>query len=218
MRALEACIVTVVIFKYAITLSLHSDPSNAQKSQGKTSLSERAHELRIQSRELWKSVLLNQFHDVIPGSSIGMVYSDSDLMLSKVLREAKSRIDSLLLQLHKTFRESIASPLLDTLLFNPSPFSRQQQLPASHATITNLPFGMILYSKGASSSPSFGESMDIIYNEGISESAMSYTKKTVLKNSATEQQEVCLENELLIARFSTSGQLLSLLDRSNGNR
>src|SRR5690606_21453029 len=28
--------------------------------------------------QLWKTVLLNQFHDILPGTSIGFVYEDSD--------------------------------------------------------------------------------------------------------------------------------------------
>ena len=35
--------------------------------------------------EIWKGVLLHQFHDVIPGSSIGLVYRDTDEFFSEVL-------------------------------------------------------------------------------------------------------------------------------------
>lgn len=41
--------------------------------------------------DAWKKVLLNQFHDVIPGSSIGSVYADSD----KLYKEAKSVADEI---------------------------------------------------------------------------------------------------------------------------
>ena len=36
----------------------------------------------------WKTVLLNQFHDIIPGSSIGLVYQDSDRHYAEVLEAA----------------------------------------------------------------------------------------------------------------------------------
>ncbi|XP_068208196.1 alpha-mannosidase 2C1-like [Palaemon carinicauda] len=39
--------------------------------------------------EAWKKVLLNQFHDVIPGSSIGIVYRDSDVLYQEALKFAK---------------------------------------------------------------------------------------------------------------------------------
>lgn len=34
--------------------------------------------------QLWKGVLLNQFHDVLPGSAIGMVYEDAEKVDSTV--------------------------------------------------------------------------------------------------------------------------------------
>ncbi|KAJ1951690.1 Glycoside hydrolase, 38 vacuolar alpha mannosidase, partial [Linderina pennispora] len=39
---------------------------------------------------LWQLVCLNQFHDVIPGSSIEMVYEDSDKIYNDVIASAKS--------------------------------------------------------------------------------------------------------------------------------
>ncbi|KAJ1960607.1 Glycoside hydrolase, 38 vacuolar alpha mannosidase [Dipsacomyces acuminosporus] len=39
---------------------------------------------------LWKLVCLNQFHDVIPGSSIEMVYKDSDSIYSDVIQSANA--------------------------------------------------------------------------------------------------------------------------------
>ncbi len=38
--------------------------------------------------EIWKIVLKNQFHDIIPGSSIGAVYKDSDADYERVFAEA----------------------------------------------------------------------------------------------------------------------------------
>ncbi|KAI8324586.1 alpha-mannosidase 2C1-like protein [Martensiomyces pterosporus] len=52
-----------------------------------------AHGFKYPSEEitrLWKLVCLNQFHDVIPGSSIEMVYKDSDAIYSDVIQSAKA--------------------------------------------------------------------------------------------------------------------------------
>lgn len=43
--------------------------------------------------ELWKLVLLNQFHDIIPGSSVREVYEDSDRDYAEVIAGAKAIID-----------------------------------------------------------------------------------------------------------------------------
>lgn len=40
----------------------------------------------------WETILLNQFHDVIPGSSIKEVYEDSDKMYEKIMQEGEKLI------------------------------------------------------------------------------------------------------------------------------
>jgi alpha-mannosidase len=42
----------------------------------------------------WKTILLNQFHDIIPGSSIGAVYEDSKQQYEVVLSEGKDLLDA----------------------------------------------------------------------------------------------------------------------------
>ncbi|MGA2011453.1 MAG: glycoside hydrolase family 38 C-terminal domain-containing protein [Solirubrobacteraceae bacterium] len=41
---------------------------------------------------LWQSLLLNQFHDILPGSSIGEVYADAERQLSAVATDARELI------------------------------------------------------------------------------------------------------------------------------
>lgn len=41
-------------------------------------------------REEWKKVLLNQFHDVLPGSSIGTVYEDAQRLYSSVVESCET--------------------------------------------------------------------------------------------------------------------------------
>jgi alpha-mannosidase len=43
-----------------------------------------------QLRRLWDIVMLNQFHDILPGSSIGAVYEDSDRDYETFFREAEA--------------------------------------------------------------------------------------------------------------------------------
>ena len=44
--------------------------------------------------EAWKGVLLNQFHDIIPGSSIGRVYEEAEALYARVLAAAKATADA----------------------------------------------------------------------------------------------------------------------------
>ena len=45
---------------------------------------------RTAIRELWDIVLLNQFHDILPGTSIAAVYEDSDADYSRLFAEMRS--------------------------------------------------------------------------------------------------------------------------------
>lgn len=44
--------------------------------------------------KLWKDVLLNQFHDILPGSSIARVYIEAEKLHSKVISEAGELLES----------------------------------------------------------------------------------------------------------------------------
>jgi alpha-mannosidase len=44
--------------------------------------------------ELWKGVLLNQFHDILPGSSIHRVYEEAEALHQQVLRDASQETES----------------------------------------------------------------------------------------------------------------------------
>ncbi len=43
--------------------------------------------------KLWQLVLLTQFHDVLPGSSIGLVYKDAEGHLAHVLEQGRALLD-----------------------------------------------------------------------------------------------------------------------------
>lgn len=45
---------------------------------------------KAELQNAWKTVLLNQFHDVLPGSSIGEVYEDSDRLYAGVVKDVKA--------------------------------------------------------------------------------------------------------------------------------
>lgn len=47
----------------------------------------------------WTTVLLNQFHDIIPGSSIEEVYEDSDKQFAEIFEQGNARMDNALTNL-----------------------------------------------------------------------------------------------------------------------
>lgn len=46
---------------------------------------------------IWKLLLLNQFHDVLPGSSIKLVYDDATKYYKDIKRSAKKLIEAALI-------------------------------------------------------------------------------------------------------------------------
>jgi alpha-mannosidase len=79
---------------------------------------------------LWKGVLLNQFHDVLPGSSIGSVYNDSTKIYENVeFRSAKIRDTAM----NALFGNHLAAepwsrdhPEKTIVLFNTTPYRRSE--------------------------------------------------------------------------------------------
>ncbi|EJF58912.1 glycoside hydrolase family 38 protein [Dichomitus squalens LYAD-421 SS1] len=47
----------------------------------------------VRINDCWEKVLLNQFHDVLPGSAIGMVYDDAEKLYAEVRKEGEALIE-----------------------------------------------------------------------------------------------------------------------------
>jgi len=43
--------------------------------------------------DAWEKLLLNQFHDVLPGSAIGMVYEDAEKLYAEIAKDGKSMLE-----------------------------------------------------------------------------------------------------------------------------
>lgn len=68
----------------------------------------------------WKLTLLNQFHDIIPGSSIRPVYEDSDKHYAQILSAARELTASALASVAATVRASAG----DVVVYNPLSWKR----------------------------------------------------------------------------------------------
>ena len=80
---------------------------------------------REQLDELWKTLLLNQFHDILPGSSIDWVYEDAERDLSRVVGAARAIADQAVGALAGT-GDRVA-------IFNPSSHPREGAPPCGWA-------------------------------------------------------------------------------------
>ncbi len=129
----------------AVTLSLAPDRKESAADPKRavydvTGLGEKdAHTHRSALDRAWKLVLLNQFHDIIPGSSIHWVYQDSDRDYETVRALGESVRDSALGSL-----ESLVDTrefLHPVLIFNTLGFRRREiiSLPGGAAASVDVP-------------------------------------------------------------------------------
>jgi len=148
-----------------------------------------AHTHRAALDRAWKLVLLNQFHDIIPGSSIHWVYQDSarDYETIRVLGESVR--DSALSALeHQIDTKGFEKPVL---VANTLGYLRREivSLPdGSPADVEVPPFGYVVLEKTASQTP---------------ETPVS---------AAQNKQGLTLGNGLVLVKINTKGHLTSVYD------
>jgi len=66
---------------------------------------------------IWKAVLLNQFHDILPGSSIAWVHREAEATYAKLAEELEAII--------ATAQQALAGEGSDLIVFNAAPHSRE---------------------------------------------------------------------------------------------
>ncbi len=90
--------------------------------------------LRASLDETWKLVLLNQFHDILPGSSINKVYEDARSQYDRIEATCATQFDLVA----TTWRETIGG---GEIFFNPSSTQRSEvvELDGAPVWIANVP-------------------------------------------------------------------------------
>ncbi len=79
--------------------------------------------------QIWKDTLLNQFHDILPGSSITWVYKDAHQMSKKNLAKLEGIKTTLLNQLHPTKKECD-----NYIIYNSQSWNRKEVITWSDGT------------------------------------------------------------------------------------
>lgn len=77
-------------------------------------------------KKCWQDVMLYQFHDCLPGSSIAIVYQQTQERYAQLHREAWERIGEIASSLAESM--DCANMALPTLAANPTSFARQERL------------------------------------------------------------------------------------------
>ena len=156
---------------------------------------------------LWKDVLLNQFHDILPGSSIARVYVEAEKLHNKVITEAKA--------LTKTAQEKLlACDMTAVTVFNSLGFERTEliSLPAGFengAITADGTYIPVENGKAVVTLPSCGAISLVPATEAQKVDAIGATV------TATENGYV-LENAIVKAVVNNRGEVVSFILKETG--
>ncbi|HEX7597059.1 MAG TPA: glycoside hydrolase family 38 C-terminal domain-containing protein, partial [Polyangia bacterium] len=138
--------------------------------------------------EPWHTVLLNQFHDILPGSSIQRVNQEAEADLSGALASARSAASRA--------AASLTDGGAGFTVFNSLPWRRQGLVDAgdNRVQVSVPPCGWTNVDPGPA---------PVVANAC---------------STKEEGEQFILENELLLAQFNRRGQLTGLLDKASGRQ
>ncbi|MBE0698863.1 MAG: alpha-mannosidase [Anaerolineaceae bacterium] len=137
----------------------------------------------------WRKVLLNQFHDILPGSSIHRVYEEAEALHAEAIVEAD--------RLTQSAQNTFTNPSADCTVFNSLSWERCALIETA-AGLAEIKVPACGWNTLPAAKP--GDEMLV--------SGESYA-------AAHKNQDgtITLENELIRARFDTRGELVSLWDK-----
>ena len=154
-------------------------------------------------QDCWRTVLLNQFHDIIPGSSIHRVYEEANAAYEKVINKASEIVSDALSTLSKQDK-TIA-------VFNSLSWKRNEivELPEDIDGLKDYEGNVVPVQK--TEGRSFAE---------ISVPSCGFTTLYPCEKATVESQvkagERSLENELIKIEFNEKGEITSILDKQIG--
>ncbi|MBR2509112.1 MAG: alpha-mannosidase [Lentisphaeria bacterium] len=152
--------------------------------------------------KLWKNLLCNQFHDILPGSSINGVYKDTDREYDELFQQCRMLIENVSLPMEN------CCTLVNTLgyLYD-IPFELPEHWGCNCAADEN---GNILPSQ-------MENGKIVIYAEiNAASSAKIYKTAGMVECADCNTEDLVLENEFIRYEFDRNGILLSALDKESG--
>ncbi len=150
-------------------------------------------------QNLWQLLLTNQFHDILPGSSIAEVYRDAQTVYSQVLKECAH----------------LRQAALSTLLQDSKGYSLINTIGCRRIEVIALPSGI-----NGQQVVEQGETLGVVDIE-------SYQIKNVSECVREESRSVrviehcggvTLENDFVQVMINLEGQVTSLLEKTNGRQ
>ncbi|KAF0408009.1 glycoside hydrolase family 38 protein [Gigaspora margarita] len=157
--------------------------------------------------KMWKYVLLNQFHDVLPGSSIGIVYDDANKFYQEVENTGTKLLEDALDTLLK-ISATASSPNKGFVVFNTLGWHRTEivKVPVCNGLDT-----LAQYAEDKKSGYVLVKDTVGMGSRNVNiQDSLDVTQVTACK---TDDDCYCLENQFITAKFNRHGHLFSLVDR-----
>ena len=148
--------------------------------------------------QAWKVILLNQFHDILPGSSIRDVYEDSKVQYEKVLKDLRDQISETSLRLADVFAPEAGDGLVvwNQLGFERSDLVELEERPEGFCQKT-------------------AEGTWLVFAEQAPSKGMKYygpAKAAEIPFSADEESRL-LETPFYRVEWNRNGELVSVFDK-----
>jgi len=158
---------------------------------------------KVETDALWKTVLFNQFHDILPGSSITAVHELAEQQLSEVKESAAKLLADTLETVPDKQRGAIT-------LFNSLSWPRASyvELPDGITSVKDEEGNSLLTQSENGKTYAFLSAPALGY--------ATYYLGTASAEEACHKQDLILENEYLRAEFDKTGALVSLFDKEKG--
>ncbi|MCP3967849.1 MAG: alpha-mannosidase [Lentisphaerae bacterium] len=148
----------------------------------------------------WKLLLINQFHDIIPGSSIARVYKEAHEQYDEIFASCNQLLESAAGQLFETSSDSM-------VMFNP--------LGCAFNGPVELPEGWTGASCNGTSLPAQQEGNAVVAEVSIpAYSFISIEKKEeAAEKSTCCKKDLVLENDFIRYEFDSNGRLIHAIDK-----
>lgn len=158
---------------------------------------------------LWKNVLLNQFHDILPGSSIREVNQEAEKLYCRTLHDAKKLQSKAL----STFTSADGISIFNNLCF-----ARCELVELDNSFINGAidSFNNDIYCETINGKVYALVNVPAMGNISLKPKLVTKATKKVFINQNAET--ISLENEFINATFSDSGELIDLIYKLSGDR
>jgi alpha-mannosidase len=159
--------------------------------------------LGVELQSAWKLLCLNQFHDILPGSSIGEVYAESEQQYAEIADRAEHTKSEAVQSLAPHFQTEL-------LIINPTSFARRDLALLGTELSLQSDLGGIPIQKSEE-----GLLLDIGITPPLSIIPIDVVADRSGLEGEVEVSDLRLENDQLLVEFSEAGDLKRIFDKEH---